>query len=134
MSCGCEMSLKRCDKICDHQQKTKLQQRNSVVGQSRIKTSKKEWKEKSENTKKFGQAGEPLQPFWLKRLVLTMPFLVYAVSFVTARGTTRLYVGYTRSLEVRKVWHLRRPPAWMKPAGKSAKWKYCLGSNKRSHS
>ena len=53
-----------------------------------------------------------------------MPYLVYAVSFVTSRGTKRCYIGCTSSLDVRRHWHEKRPPAWMRAAGKQATFQY----------
>ena len=53
-----------------------------------------------------------------------MVYLVYAVSFVTARGAKRCHEGHTASLDVRRHWHERRPPAWMKAAGKTATFSY----------
>lgn len=51
-------------------------------------------------------------------------YLIYAVSFVTRKGTKRTYVGYTPSLDLRRFWHRQKPPAWMKAAGKTAVFKY----------
>ena len=60
-----------------------------------------------------------------------MAYLVYVVSFVTARGTKRSYVGYTSSLDVRQHWHRKRPPVWMKPAGDATSYQYSVMNNRR---
>ena len=42
-------------------------------------------------------------------------YTVYSVDGVTTRGTKRTYVGYTRSLSVRKFYHqLKTKPAFMR--------------------
>jgi len=44
-----------------------------------------------------------------------MAYLVYLATYKSQRGTSRQYVGHTRCLDARKVWHRKKPPAWMKP-------------------
>jgi len=46
-------------------------------------------------------------------------FLVYQVTFVTQACTRRGYVGYTKCLDLRRYWHRRKPPSWMKAAHKT---------------
>ena len=42
-------------------------------------------------------------------------FTVYQAAFTTGAGSKRIYVGYTGSVELRKIWHKCKPPAWMRP-------------------
>lgn len=48
-------------------------------------------------------------------------YLVYLARFVSLLGVVRVYVGHTRSLDVRMTWHKKRPPAWMRARSKKAK-------------
>ena len=45
-----------------------------------------------------------------------MAYLVYEVTYRTQRGTSRRYVGHTRSPDIRRHYHRAKPPGWMKPA------------------
>ena len=52
-------------------------------------------------------------------------YSVYKVSFQTRKGTQRQYVGMTRCMDLRKVFHNHSPPAWMKCAkGPPGEWQY----------
>ena len=51
----------------------------------------------------------------LRLLAGGMTYKVYKVSYLTSRGTYREYWGHTRCVDVRKHWHSKKPPAWMKP-------------------
>ena len=44
-----------------------------------------------------------------------MVYIVYKARYKTLKGTWREYVGHTRNLCVRRHWHERKPPTWMKP-------------------
>ena len=44
-----------------------------------------------------------------------MAYVVYRASYTTTRGTYREYLGHTRGVDLRKHWHSKKPPAWMKP-------------------
>ena len=46
-----------------------------------------------------------------------MFYVVYCATFTTLLGTVREYIGCTRALDLRRWWHERKPPAWMKPRG-----------------
>ena len=46
---------------------------------------------------------------------MALRYCVYLVTGWTTRGTYRRYIGYARSLTVRKYWHgLKKKPAWMR--------------------
>ena len=50
---------------------------------------------------------------------------VYLLIFVTALGTVRHYVGYTRCMDIRKAWHVLNAPVWLKPGlHDKSQWKY----------
>lgn len=51
-------------------------------------------------------------------------YILYCVSFKTAKGTFRKYVGFTRSLVLREWWHARKPVAWMKCSERGGEWSY----------
>ena len=54
-----------------------------------------------------------------------MVYIVYKIKFRTKKGTWRLYVGYTGQAKVRRAFHKKKPPAWVKcqrPDGKPI-WK-----------
>ena len=46
-------------------------------------------------------------------------YLVYQAKFTTRLKKTRLYVGYTKALDVRSVYHKTDPPGWLSCQGKS---------------
>ena len=52
---------------------------------------------------------------------MAVKYLVYQVRFVTLRGTTRIYIGYTRCLDVRMVYHTTAPPTWLRCTSTAAK-------------
>ena len=51
-------------------------------------------------------------------------YLVYWARFRTRRGTVRIYIGYTKCLEVRRVYHNGKPPAWLKCKGHESELEY----------
>ena len=42
-------------------------------------------------------------------------FNVYQAAYTTGAGSRRRYIGFTRDVNLRKAWHKKKPPAWMKP-------------------
>lgn len=40
---------------------------------------------------------------------------MYKATYKTQRGSLRSYIGYTGNVDVRRWWHSKKPPAWMKP-------------------
>ena len=42
-------------------------------------------------------------------------YLVYCARYKTKEGTLRRYYGHTKCMNLRRMWHRRKPPAWMKP-------------------
>ena len=44
-----------------------------------------------------------------------MAYVVYRACYTTERGTYRACLGHTRCVDLRKRWHSKKPPAWMKP-------------------
>ena len=53
-------------------------------------------------------------------------YLVYRVRFTTTKGTKRVYIGYTKCLEVREVYHNKKPPAWLKCQNRCSGLKYTI--------
>ena len=52
---------------------------------------------------------------------------VYLIIFITAYGTVRHYIGYTRCLDIRRAWHIWNSPAWLKPGlHDKNQWEYSV--------
>jgi len=41
-------------------------------------------------------------------------YKVYKASFRTEAGTMRTYLGFCKLDDVRRAWHRKRPPVWMR--------------------
>jgi hypothetical protein len=44
---------------------------------------------------------------------MAIRYLVYQVKFKTRCGTVRIYIGYTKALDVRSVYHDKEPNVWL---------------------
>ena len=40
-------------------------------------------------------------------------YVVYQARFVTQRGTVRIYIGHSACMDIRRVYHKSKPPAWL---------------------
>ena len=58
-----------------------------------------------------------VQVVWLKVEMVpnqSRRYQVYRIGYWTKKGTWRVYIGYTGQEDVRKVFHKRMPPGWVK--------------------